>query len=190
MAAFAPLFLMLFLLQEPVRLPLLDAVQIWAYGDRHSYSCPVDALLVMGAAQYDGSPSPVFSRRLDLAFRLYQDGCADRIVVSGGSRPGDRYSEGEAGVAYLAGLGVPESVLRAETRAESTFQNIRNSLPLLAGEQVLLVTDDLHAFRSRWLAEKLGVRAEVATVATVGRRLAYGGRELVGVLAHQAGYLR
>lgn len=188
--AFAPLFLALFLLQDPVRLPLLDAAQIWAYRDSGGYRCPVDSILVMGAAQYDGTPSPAFKRRLDLAFELHEAGCAGRIVVSGGSRHGDRFSEGEAGTDYLAGKGVPEGALLAETEAGTSFENVRNSLPLLAGGTVLIVTDDMHAFRSRWLAGQFGLDADVATVATERGRLAYGGRELVGLLAYQTGYLR
>jgi uncharacterized SAM-binding protein YcdF (DUF218 family) len=185
-----PLLVALFLLQDVIRLPLQAALQIWAYPDSASYSCPVDALLVMGAAQYNGQPSPAFRRRLDLAAELYGRGCAERIVVSGGRRAGDRFSEGEAGVAYLAGKGVPESDLLAETEATTSYQNVRNSLPLLAGSRVVIVTDDMHAFRSRWLARELGLAAEVAAVPVARGRLAYGGRELAGLLAHQTGYLR
>lgn len=188
--ALAPLFLALFLLQDPVRFPLADAVRIWAHRESANYRCPADSLLVMGAAQYDGVPSPVFRRRLDLAFELYLSGCAPQIVVSGGRGAGDRFSEGEAGTRYLSSRGVPEGALVAETEAGTSYENVRNSAPLLQGHRVLIVTDDMHAFRSRWLAEKFGLDASVATVSTESGRLAYGGRELVGLLAYQVGYLR
>lgn len=188
--ALAPLIVLLFLMQDPVRLALLDAAKIWTVGDASSYSCAADVLLVMGAAQYDGRPSPAFQRRLDLAAELYHEGCARRIVVSGGSREGDRFSEGEAGVAYLAASGVPAEALVAETEARTSFENIRNSLPLLGRGPVLVVTDDMHAYRSRWLVRRFGLEAESATVATGEGRLAYGARELVSLLAYQTGYLR
>jgi vancomycin permeability regulator SanA len=90
-----------------------DAVGIWSYAFRNTASvCTPQTVLVMGAAQYDGRPSPAFQRRLDKAHDLYQQGCASGIIVTGGKRTGDRFTEGEAGVRYLASLGVPRNVLR------------------------------------------------------------------------------
>lgn len=173
-----------------MRLPLQDAAQIWFYPASVSHSCPVDALLVMGAAQYDGVPSPVFRRRLDRAAELHARGCAARIVVTGGGREGDRFSEGQSGVLYLIAQGVPASEVFAESTATNSYQNVRNSLELLGGRDILIVTDDMHAFRSRWLARSFDLRAEVAAVETGEGRLAYAGRELAALLAYQAGFLR
>ena len=180
----------MFVLQDLVRLPIQDALQIWRYPERAAFHCPVDTLLVMGAAQYDGDPSPVFQRRLDRAAELYLSGCSDRVVVAGGSQQGDRFSEGEAGVRYLRRGGIPGEALVAETESRTSYQNIRNSLPLIGGERLLIVTDDMHAYRSRWLARHFGFDAEVATVPASGNRLLYGGRELLSLLAYQSGYLR
>ena len=152
--------------------------------------CPVDTLLVMGAAQYDGVPSPVFARRLDKALELYRAGCAPRILVTGGNRPGDRFTEGEAGVRYLGERGVPERALLNETESRSSFQNLSFSLPLVAGDRLLIVTDDLHAPRTRLLAKHLGLEAEVATVTTHGPRLSYRLREAAGVAAYLLGVYR
>ena len=184
-----PLLVAMFVLQDLVRLPLQDALQIWRYPQHATYRCPVDALLVMGAAQYDGKPSPVFQRRLDHAAELYFQDCSQQVVVTGGSLEGDRFSEGEAGVRYLLEAGVPREVLVAETESRDSFENIRNSLPLLDGDRVLIVTDDMHAYRSRWLARNLGLDAEVAAVQTNEDRLSYGARELLSLLAYQTGYL-
>lgn len=180
----------MFLLQDLVRLPVQDALQIWRYPESVTFRCPVDAILVMGAAQYDGEPSPVFRRRLDRAAELYAAGCARQLIVTGGSQRGDRFSEGQAGLRYLREAGVPDAVLVAETRSRTSYQNIRNSLPLLDGDELLIVTDDMHAYRSRWLARYFGLDAEVATVATSGNRLMYGARELLSLLAYQSGYMR
>lgn len=180
----------MFLFQDVVRLPLQDAVLIWRYPENVSYRCPAAVLLVMGAAQYDGQPSPAFQGRLDMAARLYREGCSKRIVVSGGDREGDRFSEGEAGVRYLVEQGIPAEFLVAETHARTSYENLRNSLPLLGSDEVLIVTDDMHAFRSRWLARHFGLEAEVVPVPTSEARWAYGGRELISLLAYQSGYLR
>lgn len=152
--------------------------------------CPVDTLLVMGAAQYDGVPSPAFARRLDRALELYRTGCARRILVTGGKRPGDRFTEGEAGARYLAGRGVPETALLRETKSRSSFENLSFSRPLVAGERLLIVTDDLHAYRTRLLAQHLGLDAEVAPVVTHGPRLSYRLREAAGVTAYLLGFYR
>ncbi len=152
--------------------------------------CPVDTLLVMGAAQYDGVPSPVFARRLDKALELYREGCAPRILVTGGNKPGDRFTEGEAGARYLGEHGVPEHALLSETESRSSFQNLSFSRPLVAGDQLLIVTDDLHAPRTRLLAKHLRLTAEIATVPTHGPRLSYRLREVAGVTAYLLGFYR
>ncbi len=152
--------------------------------------CPVDTLLVMGAAQYDGVPSPVFARRLDKALGLYRAGCAPRILVTGGNKPGDRFTEGEAGARYLGEHGVPEHALLSETRSRSSFQNLSFSLPLVSDDRLLIVTDDLHAPRTRLLAKHLGLEAEVVTVETHGPQLSYRLREVAGVTAYLLGFYR
>lgn len=149
--------------------------------------CPAGTMLVMGAAQYDGTPSPAFRRRLDAAFDLYQVGCAELIVVSGGRREGDRFSEGEAGVSYLAGRGVPWEALAVEATARNSYENLAHSRELVEG-RLLIVTDDLHAYRSQWLANHLGYDdVNVATVRAGGARTAYALRELASLLGYQLG---
>ncbi|WP_457631111.1 YdcF family protein [Oceanithermus sp.] len=115
--------------------------------------------LVLGAAQYDGRPSPVFTARLEAALELYKSGRASRIIVSGGRRPGDRYSEGEAGCRYLRERGVPDSALVCETKSRSTWENLLFSKPLLGGRPVWLVTDEPHLPRALLLARRLGIEA-------------------------------
>ena len=152
--------------------------------------CPADSLVVMGAAQYDGVPSPVFARRLDRALALYRAGCAPRILVTGGKQEGDRFTEGESGVHYLAERGVPEAALLSEKKSRSSYQNLHFSEPLLRGQRVLIVTDDLHAYRTSLLARYLGLDAAVASVTTHGPRLPYLLREAAGVTAYLLGVYR
>jgi uncharacterized SAM-binding protein YcdF (DUF218 family) len=168
-----------------------DAVGIWSYTVKESAStCTTQPVLVMGAAQYDGRPSPAFQRRLDKAHDLYQQGCASSIIVTGGKRAGDRFTEGEAGVRYLASLGVPRIALQSETKSVSSFENLELSRPLLASKRLTIVTDDLHAYRTQYLARKLGYKAELATVFNPYKRFAYGLRELMLLMAYHLGIMR
>ena len=149
--------------------------------------CPADTLLVMGAAQYDGKPSPAFARRLDKALELYREGCAEYIIVTGGKQPGDRFTEGASGVHYLAERGVPDAALAAETTSRSSLENLSRSRSLVRGNKLLIVTDDMHAYRTELLAQHLGFEARVASVATHGPRLRYALHEAAGVMAFMLG---
>lgn len=168
-----------------------DAVGIWSYTQKTALSdCTSQTVLVMGAAQYDGKPSPAFKRRLDKAHDLYSQGCASSIIVTGGKRVGDRFSEGEAGVKYLASLGVPKDVLLSETKSVSSFENLELSRPLLKEKTLTIVTDDLHAYRTAYLARRLGYTVELATVFSPYKRLTYAMREIMMLTAYHLGIVR
>ncbi len=172
---------------------LRDAIGIWSYtfnSATFTATCTAQTVLVMGAAQYDGRPSPAFQRRLDKAHDLYEQGCASSIIVTGGKRLGDRFSEGEAGANYLVSLGVPKAVLQSETKSVSSFENLDLSRPLLTDKNLTIVTDDLHAYRTHYLARKLGYSAELQTVFNPYKRFAYGLRELLGLMAYHLGMVR
>ncbi|MFC4639690.1 YdcF family protein [Deinococcus hohokamensis] len=124
---------------------------------------PYPTLLVLGAAQYSGRPSPAFQRRLDHALQLYRAGGVRTIVVTGGRRPGDPHSEGEVGAAYLCAHGVPAGALLAETRSRTTVENLRFArLSLTPHTPVTLVTDEAHAPRALALARALGYEANAS----------------------------
>ncbi len=137
---------------------------------------PAPTLLVLGAAQYNGRPSPIFQRRLDHALALYRAGGVTRIIVSGGVGRGDRFSEGQVGARYLARHGVPARVLRAETRSRDTVENLRFSRSLASGP-VTLVTDEAHAPRALALAKALGYHATVSGAPLNGPSNSYRHRE-------------
>ncbi len=118
-----------------------------------------DGLVVLGAAQYDGRPSPVFAHRLEAAFRLWKAGAAPRILVTGGKRPGDRFSEGAAGCRYLRRLGVPKKALICEEKSTSTWENLLAAKRVFGRKQVILVTDAPHLPRALLLARRLGLVA-------------------------------
>ena len=165
-----------------------DAWQVWHYRDTPP-DCAAGTALVMGAAQYDGQPSPALQRRLDRALELYTSGCVERLVVSGGKQEGDRFSEGEAGVRYLAARGVVAADLLSEVAATNTLQNLVHSSALVGDEEILIVTDDLHAHRSAWLAQRLGLHASLVTVPVPQGRVRYGLRELMILTALRLGFV-
>lgn len=121
---------------------------------------PYPTVVVLGAAQYAGRPSPAFQRRLDHALALYRAGGVQTIVVTGGRQPGDPYSEGEVGRDYLARQGVPARALLAETRSRTTIENLRGARSFLPpGTPLTLVTDEAHAPRALALARALDLTA-------------------------------
>ena len=86
---------------------------------------PADVVVVMGAAQYDGRPSAQLASRLDHVVTLWEAGGVDRIVVTGGSQPGDRFSEAEASATYLGAFGVPAAVVLSEDRGTTTWESMQ-----------------------------------------------------------------
>lgn len=147
--AVTALFLAGFLTAPPLRVP--------------NAPTPNATLIVLGAAQYDGRPSPAFQRRLDHALTLYQQGHVQRVVVTGGRQPGDRYTEGRVGATYLNAHGVPGRALIAEERSRTTVQNLENARAVLpGGTPVTLVTDEAHAPRALALARALNMNVNVS----------------------------
>ncbi len=126
---------------------------------------PVDAIVVLGAAQYDGAPSPVLSRRLDHALELYRDGVASLVVTTGSSQPGDRFTEGYAGYEYLLLAGVPDPALIVITTGSSTWEQLAATSRQLRGrdlDRVVLVSDPYHSLRLEHIADEVGLDASVS----------------------------
>src|SRR4029453_5336481 len=123
---------------------------------------PADAIVVLGAAQYDGRPSPVLAARLDHALTLWQKGYAPRIVVTGGKRPGDRFTEATASADYLIARGVPDSAILREVQGTSTWESLAATARILRNrglERVLVVSDPYHSLRARETAREVGLDA-------------------------------
>ena len=142
--------------------------QVWSTG-RAEPSGPVDAIVVMGAAQYDGTPSPQLAARLDEVVRLWPEGLAPLVVTTGGKRPGDRFTEAEASAAYLTERGVPEAAIVLENDGSTTYESLEGVAELLEARDVrsvLIVTDPYHALRARMIAEEVGLDAHVAPTTT------------------------
>lgn len=118
-----------------------------------------DCILVLGAAEYSGRPSPVYRARLDHAYQLFQEGIAPLIITSGGSGKDPKYSEGEVGRDYLLSKGVPEVNLIAETQADNTDESTQRVAVIMrvnGFESVLLVSDAYHLFRAKRMMQRQG----------------------------------
>jgi uncharacterized SAM-binding protein YcdF (DUF218 family) len=130
---------------------------------------PADAIVVLGAAQYDGDPSVVFQARLQHALELYQAGVAPRIVTVGGNRQGDQYTEADAGKTWLIDQGVPADAVTAVGEGNDTLVSLRAGAQVLDGNgwhSVVLVTDPWHAYRASRMAADLGLSVQVSSVDT------------------------
>jgi uncharacterized SAM-binding protein YcdF (DUF218 family) len=120
----------------------------------------VDAIAVLGAAQYNGRPSPVFRSRLDHAATLYRLGLAPVVLITGGVGAGDSLSEADVGRAYLLGVGVPPEAAIPLPAGADTYASMAEVAGWFRGRgsrRVLFVSDAFHMLRLRILASRLGM---------------------------------
>jgi uncharacterized SAM-binding protein YcdF (DUF218 family) len=121
---------------------------------------PADAIVVFGAAEYAGRPSPVWRARLDHAFALYQRGVAPVIITTGGAAADPHYSEGGVGRDYLMHRGVPERSLIAEMQGRDTSESAERVAVIMRANHLrscVAVSDASHVFRIRKLLEHEGI---------------------------------
>lgn len=121
-----------------------------------------DAIVVLGAAQYDGRPSPELAARLDTVAELWSAGRARLVVVTGGKMPGDRFTEAATSAAYLQRRGVPPEAILLEDRGRTTWESLSGAAPLLrsiGARQLIVVSSSYHLLRSRSMLVQLGFEA-------------------------------
>jgi uncharacterized SAM-binding protein YcdF (DUF218 family) len=135
------------------------------HDSRKQELAPAQAIVVFGAAEYDGRPSPVFRARLDHANELFRQGLAPVVITTGGAAADPKYSEGGVGHDYLMRKGVPESALIAETQASNTAESAARVAVIMRAnhmDQCIAVSDAYHMFRIRKLLEHEGMRVLLA----------------------------
>jgi vancomycin permeability regulator SanA len=158
-------------------------VQVWS--DSHvDDRGPADVLVVLGAAQYDGRPSPVLQARLDHALDLYERGAAGAVIVTGGKQEGDRFTEAFSSYDYLRANGIPEDSLFLEVEGENTYQQLSAAHLIMdnAGfESALLVSDPYHSKRLLGIADEVGIEDVGVSPADTGSSLSSLLRETVAV---------
>ncbi len=146
----------------------VTATQVVAASRRDSRE-PADAILVLGAAQYDGRPSPALRARLDHAADLFAEDVASVIWVTGGQQPGDRFTEASASSRYLIRQGVPADAVKLENQGANSYESLAAAARYLRREQrldVLLVSDRWHSLRILSIATEVGLRARVSPTQT------------------------
>lgn len=164
--------------------PAWLAFQVWDQS-RNDEVRQSDAIVVLGAAQYNGRPSRVYQARLDHAVYLFRERVSPRVVVTGGKAEGDQFTEAQAGRNYLAGAGIPFEVILSEDEGRSSLQSLRNVAELAAEESissVLLVSDPLHSERIKRMADDLGfeeVHASPASYVDLNRSRGRKAEELL-----------
>ncbi len=172
----------------------VTAVQVWLTA-RRSEARQAQAVVVMGAAQYNGVPSPDLAARLEDAAALWRRGLAPVIVVTGYKEPGDHYTEAEASAAWLIARGVPASDI-VEVGGTDSWQELSDGARTLRRrglDNVLLATDGFHEARSLAIATDVGLVASPvpATKSPIKgwAKLPYFAKETVGVaLGRVIGY--
>ena len=143
---------------------LATAVAVWraAHTDDARRIDRADAIIVLGAAEYNGRPSPVFEGRLQQAALLYRENRADTVLVLGGNRPGDVSTEAAAGRNYLIGRGLPPASVWAEPEGNDTYESLQAAARFMNARDLhsaFLVSDPWHNLRIKKMASDLGIRA-------------------------------
>jgi uncharacterized SAM-binding protein YcdF (DUF218 family) len=139
-------------------------VQVWR-ASRDDQAQEAGAIVVMGAAQYNGDPSPVFEARLEHGRELYEQGLSDVVVVTGGRQEGDEFSEAQAGALWLQDHGVPEEALRLEVQGRNSWESLAASARFLEEDgidDVMIVSDPFHSKRLEEIASEVGLEAFVS----------------------------
>lgn len=137
------------------------AFRVWQVA-RDDDRTNADVIIVLGAAQYNGKPSPIFQARLKHAKQLYEDGVAKVIITAGGNRAGDEYTEASAGAQWLVEQGVPKASTLPVGEGRDTLGSLRAVADVVAQHgwhTAVLVSDPWHSLRARTMAEDVGMDA-------------------------------
>ena len=166
--------------------------RIWQQGSRDDHPTS-GAIVVLGAAQFDGTPSPVFAARLDWAVTLYHQGTARFVVMTGGKAEGDRMTEAEAGRDYAVARGVPAEAILLEDHGRTTLQSLDAAAVILGAHGIhdaVFVSDPTHMLRVLRIATDLGIQAWGSPTPTsrietdVGRKMDATIHELGGLVLY------
>lgn len=157
---------LLILLVLGIWLASLVGVLLW---QRRDTARPAAAIVVLGAAQYAGHPSPVLRARLDHALDLFQRGLAPRLIVTGGKGNGDTTSEAAVSRRYVERHGVPDSAVLVEPSGRTTNESMTAVAQLMRRQpsrDVILVSDPFHMLRLAIVARRLGLHPYVSPTRT------------------------
>ena len=169
-----------------------SAVEVVRASDQDDRSA-TEAIVVLGAAQYDGRPSPVLKSRLDHALKLYRQKVSRRIVLTGDKLPGDRFTEAFAGYRYLTAAGVPPSNLTIVDDGTSTWESLAATRRVLRKDgvsDVVLVSDRYHSRRLLDIANELEMSAAVSPTSSAANARQMARESLLVAAGRVVGYRR
>ncbi|WP_433598976.1 YdcF family protein [Nocardia sp. CA-135953] len=144
------------------------AFRVWQVARIDDYT-KADAIVVLGAAQYSGTPSTVFEARLDQAYKLFKAGVAPRVITVGGKQEGDLYTEAASGKNYLEDRGIPSDRILAVETGSDTLRSIEAVATAMSAREMssaVLVSDPWHSLRTRTMARDAGLEAWTAPTRT------------------------
>ncbi|WP_223192357.1 YdcF family protein [Paenibacillus sedimenti] len=133
---------------------------------KHSHGTPSDCIIILGAAVWDGKPSPALRERLDIAVEAYRNGLAPTIIATGGVG-GNEPSEAETMKHFLVEKGIPAEAILLEEQSHTTMENLRNSRSIMEEKgltNAVIVTHGFHAYRASLMAHSLGIPSTVEPV--------------------------
>jgi uncharacterized SAM-binding protein YcdF (DUF218 family) len=151
-----------------VALWIVSALAVFVFAARDN-ARPADAIVVLGAAQYDGRPSPVLKTRIDHALTLFNRKLAPRLIVTGGRGEGDTTSEAAVARNYAMRRGVADSAILLESAGRTTEESIRGVAAILEARDLssaVLVSDPAHMFRLWVLANRFGITPHTSPAQT------------------------
>ena len=146
---------------------VLSLILVVVY-ERLDTKSPAHAIVVLGAAQYDGRPSPVLRARVDHAIGLWRRGLAPRLIMTGGRGRGDTTTEAAVEKRYAVAHGVPDTAILVEPESRSTSESMRNVAAMIQHESkdVILVSDPFHMLRLAILARRFGLNPRTSPTRT------------------------
>jgi uncharacterized SAM-binding protein YcdF (DUF218 family) len=167
--------------------------QVWRQANRDE-AAPADAIVIFGAAEYRGYPSPVLRARLDHALNLYERGLAPRIITTGGHGGDPQFTEGEVSRSYLARNNVPSEAIVVENEGETTVESaaaVGEIMDRLRLGSCIVVSDGYHIYRVKKMLEARGIRAFGSPRSpgndSAARRAWYYARQTLGYLLWRIG---
>lgn len=173
---------------------IYDAIRAQASKDEAK---PAEAIVVFGAAEYNGSPSPVFKARLDHAFDLEERGLAPLVITTGGSGGDPRFTEGAVGRDYLIQQGMAAEKILADTQSQTTHENVQAVARMLRerhARNCIAVSDGFHLYRVKLMFKAFGIEAygspapDSPIEADPFQRTAHSLRELLSVTLWHLGF--
>ena len=172
---------------------VLVYIQVWRQANRDE-AAAADVIVVFGAAEYRGQPSPVLKARLDHALDLYRRGLAPRIITTGGHGGDWQFTEGEVGRSYLAKNNVPSEVILVETEGETTMESaaaVAEIMDRMRMTSCIVVSDGYHIYRVKKMLQARGIRAlgspRIPGAGTPAKRAWYYARQALGYMLWRVG---